>query len=166
MTTGQQDHITFLHHEALQELYPEGHEIRVHLIRRVHDFFLGLNAGTWLKIRMQQISEEAQKCAENTKLHMDEETGQHALSDFLLNAGLAAADEVEAPPADAGALQFHACVSELAVLLHASRGAPSAPTTRRAALIDSTVALPSVPLRPCGGRRRNRSVGTAYRRGG
>jgi hypothetical protein len=37
---------TFLHHEALEQLLPTGSAVEVTVMRRLTDFFIGLNAGT------------------------------------------------------------------------------------------------------------------------
>jgi hypothetical protein len=103
----ESDGITFLHHEALQQIFPVGGQVEVHVIARVHDFFLGLNAGTWLKIRMQQIAQAAEH-------HMQQNHSTQLASwqcataeDVLRAGGLAMSRHVEPPPADAAYLFDH-----------------------------------------------------------
>ena len=81
------------------------------VLGRVTDFFLGLNAGTWLKVRMQQISEaslarvEAMEPgaaalglpAKDSSISVAEEGG---IAELLEGTGLAVDDLVEAPPED------------------------------------------------------------------
>jgi hypothetical protein len=43
--------------QLLQRLYPVGGDLDVLPLHRATDFFLGLNAGQWLKIRIAQISD-------------------------------------------------------------------------------------------------------------
>jgi len=53
------DHVTFLPTEVLEQHYPIGLELEVSFVERATDFFLGLNAGRWLAIRMDQIASAA-----------------------------------------------------------------------------------------------------------
>eukprot|EP00439_Symbiodinium_sp_Y106_P029773 s3334_g3.t1 len=49
-------HVTFLHDAALRGWLSDERIVDVVLLARVTDFFLGLNAGTWLRIRISDIA--------------------------------------------------------------------------------------------------------------
>jgi hypothetical protein len=53
--------ITFLSEESLQQLFPDQAEVEVVRLARLTSFFLGLNAGRWLTIRMSEIADSACK---------------------------------------------------------------------------------------------------------
>ena len=49
-------HVTFLDEPCLRQLYPVGAKVDVAVLERATGFFLGLNAGRWLTIRMSEIA--------------------------------------------------------------------------------------------------------------
>jgi hypothetical protein len=58
--------VTVLHEETLRELLPCGATVEVLPLCRVTDFFLGLNAGQWLKLRLQQIAADSRSYLETS----------------------------------------------------------------------------------------------------
>lgn len=95
--------ITFLHEAVLGKWLPLGSEVEVVLLARVTDFFLGMNAGTWLCIRIGNIERDGAAWAEGfIASSADAATFRDAASgsvDALLNdSGLTASDEEEPPP--------------------------------------------------------------------
>ena len=105
--TPESDGITFLHNEALQQVFHVGDAVDVHLIARVQEFFLGLNAGTWLKIRMQQISNAAQDHLQEHHASQLAATRSSTAEQVLRSGGLDIDRNVELPPADAAYLFDH-----------------------------------------------------------
>ncbi|CAK0878163.1 unnamed protein product, partial [Prorocentrum cordatum] len=56
LTGGKEEgSVTFLHVEALRCWLPEGARLDVVVLSRVTDFFLGMNAGTWLRVRIHDM---------------------------------------------------------------------------------------------------------------
>lgn len=103
----ESDGITFVHHEALQQMFSEGDSVEVHVIARVHDFFLGLNAGTWLKIRMQQIAQAAQHHVQQHHSTLLASSDCSTAEDVLRAGGLVMKRQVDLPPPDAAYLFDH-----------------------------------------------------------
>jgi hypothetical protein len=72
-------------------------------MRSVTEFFIGLNAGTWLKIRMKQIADASEK-------YLSQSTGEMTRTDaasVLEGTGLRCVETVEEPPPDAAWLFNH-----------------------------------------------------------
>lgn len=100
--------VTTLHEEALAQLMPVGSQVDAVVLERVTDFFLGLNAGQWLKIRLGQISDasleflgkqhEHQQQQQQTDKGRIEDGCAHA--QLLEGTGLDLLDGVEPPPPD------------------------------------------------------------------
>ena len=101
------DGITFLHNEALLQIFRVGDAVQVHLVARVQEFFLGLNAGTWLKIRMQQISDAAQDHVQQHHATQLAAMRSSTAEQVLRSGGLDMNRHVELPPADAAYLFDH-----------------------------------------------------------
>jgi len=59
------DDVTFLHEPALQRWMIEGSSVDIVLLARLTDFFLGMNAGTWLRVRILDIAGAARKYADS-----------------------------------------------------------------------------------------------------
>ena len=53
--------ITFFPEETISQLFPIGSQVEIINISRVTDFFLGLNAGRWLTIRIKEICDKGVK---------------------------------------------------------------------------------------------------------
>lgn len=93
-------HVTFLHDAALRGWLSDEKIVDVVLLARVTDFFLGLNAGTWLRIRISDIASASARWLVGAGC-----LGESGTFDELLNAaGLDLANEVEPPPEDASQL--------------------------------------------------------------
>lgn len=100
--------VTTLHEEALAQLMPVGSHVHAVVLERVTDFFLGLNAGQWLKIRLGQISEasldflgkqqQQQQQLGDRRLVVGSPGCAHA--ELLEGTGLDLVDGVEPPPRD------------------------------------------------------------------
>ena len=90
------ERVTFLHEAALRSWLPAGGALEVVLLARLTDFFLGLNAGTWLRIRILDISKAA--LAWLPAAVAGDEEG--AFDGLLAGSGLARACDVELPPQD------------------------------------------------------------------
>jgi len=75
------------------------------VLERVTDFFLGLNAGQWLKIRVAQISDGATAALQQQLESRADAVGALCAgvvaSEVLEGTGLQAAATVERPPQDA-----------------------------------------------------------------
>jgi hypothetical protein len=102
--------VTTVQDEALRQLLPAGRAVEVVVLARVTDFFLGLNAGQWLKIRLAQVADGGlaflAKQRHPPPPHERRHTapGDDRCDDeyraLLEGTGLQLVDEVEAPPAD------------------------------------------------------------------
>jgi hypothetical protein len=112
--------VTTLHEEALAQLMPVGSQVDAVVLERVTDFFLGLNAGQWLKIRLGQISdasleflgkqhhrqEQQHHHHHHQQQQQREQTDQGRIADgcahaqLLEGTGLDLLDGVEPPPPD------------------------------------------------------------------
>lgn len=91
--------VTCLPHEVLEGLFPLGLTAEVVVLSRVTDFFLGLNANRWLKIRMRQIADGA------IGIVQSEAQGEtERLQEFWADTGLQVGQLVEPPPSDASHL--------------------------------------------------------------
>jgi hypothetical protein len=112
--------VTFLPDHTLQRAYPLGSGAEVRLVHKATDFFLGVNAGRWLGIRMAQICEDYQtqeRAERQTRLELLEipvtaEEGVPAsdLGDwtaFLQDSGLQLEAVFEEPPADQALMFEH-----------------------------------------------------------
>mmetsp|Transcript_22233 Transcript_22233/g.51819 ORF Transcript_22233/g.51819 Transcript_22233/m.51819 type:complete len:373 (+) Transcript_22233:3-1121(+) len=105
--------MTFLEEVVLQDYFPLESAVDVVLLACVTDFFLGFNAGTWLRIRLHDVARSAEKwvqsfqegptddadCNRNDKLR-----AAHAA--LLSGTGLISGDpdDVQPPPTDASEL--------------------------------------------------------------
>ena len=98
-----EESVTFLHEGALRGLFREGDEVDVVQIAKLTDFFLGLNAGRWLAIRMGDIAKKAEEAC--TGISGDGEFG--GLAEFVAGTGLSIERQVEEPPADQEVLRQH-----------------------------------------------------------
>ena len=67
--------VTFLHEQVLSEMYRIEEEVEVVVLAQLTDFFLGLNAGRWLLIRMNQLCDEAGRVLEEEGGDREEEGG-------------------------------------------------------------------------------------------
>lgn len=104
---GRPSAATFLHDAPLQEAYPTGLLVEVVVLARVTDFFLGLNAGQWLKIRILQIANAGEQllgkrygvgpCREEAA----------TLESVLEGSGFAPCHRAEPPPEDASYLHHY-----------------------------------------------------------
>jgi len=105
--TGEPREVTFLPEENLLCLFPPGSQVHLKPLHRVTNFFLGLNAGRWLTIRMSEISTKA--CQFLAETQVDEGQSTSSWSDFVLQSGLEGhySKEVEAPPEDSTYLFEH-----------------------------------------------------------
>lgn len=98
---GGEERITTLHHEVLSELLPVGEQVDVAVLARVTDFFLGLNSGQWLKIRIGQISSASEAFLQKQQ----QQQHKASIDDLLEGTGLELLDYAESP-ADAHAHKF------------------------------------------------------------
>merc|ERR1711924_363270 len=98
---GDPTEVTFLPDPVLQCHYPEATCIELVVLRRVTNFFLGLNAGRWLQIRMDEIARES------VAWLADDKTQGCNIDEFLRGTGLQLDCTVEEPPHDASYLFEH-----------------------------------------------------------
>merc|ERR1711924_223428 len=87
--------LTFLHDAALQPWLPVNSKVDVVMLARLTDFFLGLNAGTWLQIRILDITAAA--CAWTQAISGQIEPSSADCECILQGSGLASSNVVEAP---------------------------------------------------------------------
>ena len=92
--------LTILPHPALTQAFPAGSEVDVVVIERVTDFFLGLNAGQWLKIRIAQISDGGLACLRSAA----GDDADVSAFDVLEGTSLRPIGVAEPPPTDASHL--------------------------------------------------------------
>ena len=92
--------LTIVPHATLAQAFPAGAELEVVVIERVTDFFLGLNAGQWLKIRIAQISDGGLAYLRSTAAEDVETTA----AEVLAGTGLQSTGINEPPPTDASYL--------------------------------------------------------------
>lgn len=83
---------TVLPDDVLREWMPVGTDVEVVVLARLTDFFLGLNAGTWLRIRIGDLVAKGQSWVhEHCELHLPESDGTsslHAQDALLEGTGL------------------------------------------------------------------------------
>ena len=112
--------VTHVPDEPLRAVFPQGATVEVKLHAKLTDFFPGLNAGTWLKIRMAQIADAAVALSAERDCN---EASEHATTiareclaghEDALHAMLVSGhgfqlqtELVEQPPPDAGWLFQH-----------------------------------------------------------
>ncbi len=99
-------HLTFLDTPTLVALAPPGRTVEVTVLAQATDFFLGLNAGRWLAIRMGEICTAAEELgvAEGSDLSDKEGLNDDMLGVFFDSTGLVPDTTVEPPPEDAAHL--------------------------------------------------------------
>eukprot|EP00928_Gymnodinium_smaydae_P066561 TRINITY_DN49554_c0_g1_i1.p1 TRINITY_DN49554_c0_g1~~TRINITY_DN49554_c0_g1_i1.p1 ORF type:complete len:271 (+),score=31.30 TRINITY_DN49554_c0_g1_i1:55-867(+) len=108
--------VTFLHEAVLREWLPVDSECDFVVLEKLTDFFVGFNAGTWLRIRINDIADAALARVEKDNnfctygATMDN-TGsdEGRWSQLLDSTGLLLEPEgaVESPPEDASAMWMH-----------------------------------------------------------
>ena len=105
-------HVTFLSEEILRSRFPIGSTVDVAVIERCTNFFLGLNAGKWLTIRMNEIAKHAAaSAAEESRLTDDNGCSSSSLEMLLEGTGLELALTNEPPPSDRQYLFEHYSLS-------------------------------------------------------
>eukprot|EP00948_MAST-09A_sp_MAST-9A-sp1_P003689 g3689.t1 len=57
--------VTFLPEDVLQKLYPESSTVEIVVLDSLTDFFLGLNSGRWLLIRLNQLCQATESAYDN-----------------------------------------------------------------------------------------------------
>ena len=100
-------YVTFFPEDVLTELYPKQKQAEVVVIGRLTDFFLGLNAGRWLLIRMTQLCNASSR-------HLASAPNRDSSFDALLSgSGIAfdASEGPQAPPEDKSYLFHHHALS-------------------------------------------------------
>merc|ERR1712150_116029 len=98
--------VSFLDVVSLEQWLPAGCEVDLVCLKRVTDFFLGLNAGTWLKIRIMDISQKSNDwlSAQSLDVEYPMLEQKQQISSLLSSTGLHIVDDVEEAPADASEL--------------------------------------------------------------
>ena len=96
--------LTFLAEETLRQLLPEGSPVECVSIVRLTDFFLGLNAGRWLTIRMKEIADAASEDMHRLAAEQQQQLPSRGVADFLDGTGLKCEHRVDPPPEDASHL--------------------------------------------------------------
>lgn len=108
--------VTSLQEQVLRDLMPSGTMLRVALVHRSTDFFLGMNANRWLCIRMSQLTAAAEDLASCTDFYHDEALRRLVALDaesawlhklFKGCPGVGFSSEVEPPPGNASYLFDH-----------------------------------------------------------
>ena len=78
--------VTFLPKKVLQEVYPTQSTVDIVLLKHCTDFFLGLNAGRWLMLRMSELCEKSSKFLINEeKTNIDTNVIEEVKFQTLLN---------------------------------------------------------------------------------
>ena len=106
---GKKD-VTFLPKKVLQELYPTHSTVDIVLLKHCTDFFLGLNAGRWLMLRMSELCEKSSKFLINEeKTNIDTNINEEVKFQTLLNNSGISWDPTENPedPEPDQAYLFH-----------------------------------------------------------
>ena len=107
--------VTFLPEDALSALWPLGNPAEVVVVSQCTDFFLGLNAGRWLTIRMTQLCDaataalEAGEGAAQGSLHGP--VRKEGFEDLLRGSALRLESGVAEPPEDQAYLFHHHALS-------------------------------------------------------
>jgi hypothetical protein len=81
--------------------------LEVQLVRQVTNFFLGVNAGRWLGIRMAQICDDYQTQTSPTTTEETKLLGPGSWKDFLRDSGFELQAVYEEPPPDQALLFEH-----------------------------------------------------------
>ena len=95
---GGVERITFLAEEHLEDLFPVGSTLQVAELSRITNFFLGLNAGRWLTIRMSEVASKGEQAFPPAEGSLDE---------FARGTPVVYSNEIEPPPPDAAYLFEH-----------------------------------------------------------
>lgn len=91
------DTVTVLPEEVLRDWMPPGSDVEVVVVTKLTDFFLGLNAGTWLRIRIDELVTKGQSWVhENCQSFVpsEQELASPSKDDMLEGTGLVASGEV------------------------------------------------------------------------
>jgi hypothetical protein len=92
------ERVTFLANEHLEELFPLGSTVEVAELSKLTNFFLGLNAGRWLTIRMSEVACKSEQSFPSVN---------GTLQQFASGTGILYSSEAEPPPPDASYLFEH-----------------------------------------------------------
>ena len=115
--------LTFFSEDTISQVFPIGSLVEVINIARVTDFFLGLNAGRWLTIRIKEICDKGVKHViiqcDNPKVQNEtyvgcekqepsiEDINEYFLVHALKNMKVLDFNNIEEPPEDASYLFHH-----------------------------------------------------------
>jgi hypothetical protein len=101
--------VTFLSEETLRQRFPLGTIVDVAVIDHHTNFFLGLNAGRWLTIRMNEITQMSAASCKPPEVDAgaDQERSASSVELLLEGTGLKLALEAESPPEDSTYLFEH-----------------------------------------------------------
>lgn len=108
--SGTAQRVTFLHEPALRAIFPVDSALEIVILHRCTNFFLGLNAGRWLTIRMTEIAKFSAECLDNDLDRACDKEEQEVAA-FLEGTPLRLAFSTEDPPQDSAYLFEHMALS-------------------------------------------------------